>query len=345
MKGALRWGGSLIILGVLACRLDWGQVAACFARLNVSLWALAGLIYLASQMLSSFRWQLLSRVLGFRGSFGRFVGMYHIGMFFNLLLPTSVGGDVVRAWYLAGLRREGTGGQRTLAVLSVFIDRLNGLVLLVLLAGAGVLLSPVPLPTWVQATVAVAVAGLVGGLAFLLAGSYLFDGWMRRDPARPLNRYVAALGRILIATRLYLRHPGMLLIASLLSLAVQVLGIVMVWCVGLGLGLEVPLICYGVVVPLTALLTLLPISLNGMGLREAGFVVLMAPLGVATATAATLGFLQFLAAAACSLLGLGFYLFGQYPRYRPQTLEEIGDDRAVSGGSDQGRTGQSAPAA
>lgn len=345
MTSALRWGGSLLLLGVLAWRLPWDQVGECFARLDVRLWGVAVGLYLVCQVASSLRWQLLSGPLGFRASFGRFVGMYHIGMFFNLVLPTSVGGDVVRAYYLAGVQHDAAGGRRTHAVLSVFLDRLNGLVLLVALAGFAAMFSPVVLPSWVYVAVGVAVAGLVGGVVFLFAGGVVLQTVLRRYPGLLRSKYVAVLGRLLLAAQIYRRHPGTLLAASALSLVVQALNVVLVWCIGVGLGLDVPLVCYGVVVPLTALLTLLPLSVNGIGLREAGFAVLLAPLGVAAAPAATLGLLQFLATVACSLVGLGFYLFGRYPRYRPQSSEEAGDDRTVRRDPDQGREGQPRAAA
>ena len=57
-------------------------------------------LYLATQAVSALRWRLLAGVHGFGGSTARYVAYYFIGMFFNLVLPTSVGGDVVRAWYL-----------------------------------------------------------------------------------------------------------------------------------------------------------------------------------------------------------------------------------------------------
>lgn len=341
MKSAIRWGGSLILLVFLAVRLDWSQVAGCFARLNLGLWVLSIALYTVCQLLSVVRWQMLSRVLGFHGTYPHYVGIYHIGMFFNLLLPTSVGGDVVRAWYLAGMQNTLSPARRTLAALSVLADRVSGVALLIVLACLALPLSPVPLPSWIQiAVVAIGVGMILGGVLVLLAA--------RVAPrlVTRLSRRVQALAlRLLSTVPLFLRHPRLLLVTSLLSFAVQVVGVAMVWCVSLGLGLEVPLVCYGVVVPLTALLTLLPVSINGMGLREAAMVLMLAPLGVATAAAVSLSFLVFLATMVCSLAGLGFYLFGNYPRYRPQKLEETGNDRAVGSDSDQGREGQSRAAA
>jgi uncharacterized protein (TIRG00374 family) len=341
MKTWLRWGGSLVLVTLLATRLDWSRVGEAFARLRLDLWLLAVLLFGICQVVSALRWGMLARVLGFQVSQARYTGVYFIGMLFNLILPTSVGGDVVRAWYLAGMPCRSQMGRTTLATFSVLVERVSGLMMLVAIACVALWCSPLELPSWVNGAVLLAGLAMLAGLAFLFVGGW-FARWIL--PALPA-RLQALVVRVFTATRLYLRHPWTLLITSLLSVVVQGLNVIVVWCVGLGLGLDVPLICYGVVVPLTALLTLVPISLNGMGLREAGYAILMRPLGVPTHTAVALAFLSFLVTVVCSLAGLGFYLFGQYPRYRPTASEETNDDRAIRGDSDQGRGGQSAAAA
>ena len=98
---------------------------------------------------------------------------------------------------------------------------------------------------------------------------------------------------------------------TLLSLVVQLASMVLAWLIGEGLGLHVPPLYYGVLIPLVSILTLLPISLNGMGLREAGTVLLLAPLHISEASAVTLSLLIFAVYTAASLMGGIFYLFDQ----------------------------------
>jgi glycosyltransferase 2 family protein len=294
----LRWAGSALLLGVLAWRLDWRQLGAAFAGLDVRLWLAAVGVYVLAQGASSLRWQLLARPAGFGGPWRRYLAFYFVGMFFNLLLPTSVGGDVVRAWYLCG----GVPGRRLPALTTVLADRAFGLGVLVLLACAAALCCPVPLAPWLCRAVAGLGAGLVLGLAALrLAG---------RLPGTPARR-LAELARP------YRGRPGLWLAATALSLAVQLANVVLVWLIGLGLGLEVPPGYYAVAVPLVTLLTLLPVSVNGLGLRELGMVTLLAPAGVPAAQAVTLSLLQFAAFGAAGLAGCGVYLFGKFPRPGP----------------------------
>ena len=98
---------------------------------------------------------------------------------------------------------------------------------------------------------------------------------------------------------------------------------------------------YGVAAPMVALLTLLPVSLNGMGVREAGMVVFLAPAGVPAGPAVTLAFLWFLIQTAAGLLGAGVYL----APVAVLRVSEVRHDDAVGARSDQGRTGQRRSAA
>src|SRR5262245_56231685 len=122
MSKQLRIWGSVFLLGLLAWRLEHDQLLQAFSGLNLRYWLLGGAVYIVAQVVSSLRWQLLSAPLGFVAPWWSYLSFYFIGMFFNLLLPTSVGGDVVRALYLsAGQPR------RSQAVLSVLADRGTGL--------------------------------------------------------------------------------------------------------------------------------------------------------------------------------------------------------------------------
>src|SRR5262249_56931072 len=93
-------------VAVVGGRLDWGRLAAALAGLDWRVYVGVVGLYALAQAASSWRWRMLAGVLGFGGSPARYAAYYFIGMFFNLLLPSSVGGDVVRAWYLA---RQGDG--------------------------------------------------------------------------------------------------------------------------------------------------------------------------------------------------------------------------------------------
>jgi uncharacterized membrane protein YbhN (UPF0104 family) len=326
MKTALRALGSVSLLGLLAWRLDWTQIAEAFHRLDVRFWGLALGVFLLAQLISSYRWQMLAVPLGYHLPYRRYVALYFVGMFFNLVLPTSVGGDVVRALYM--------GGRRPRAFLSVLAERGSGLMVLMLMACVAALFSPVALPGWMLLVLAAIGAGMVGGVLSL--------------PLLPAMTRLPWVGdkvpRLIQLVHTYARLPRLLSGAAALSVLVQLASVAQVWLVCLGLGLEVPFVYLAVAVPLVTLLTLVPISLNGMGLRELGLVVLLGPVGVTAPQAVMLSLLVFATTVAASLLGAVCYLAGPYARIH-EPVGVLDHDPAVRRDSDQGREGQPATAA
>jgi uncharacterized membrane protein YbhN (UPF0104 family) len=210
------------------------------------------------------------------------------------------------------------------AFLSVLADRVNGLAVLIAVACVAALCCPTPLPGWIVAIVAAIGAACLLGFAVLP-----FLPWLQKR----LGEH-PRLVSLLDGARLCLRDRRGLAAVSLLSLVVQLANSVLAWLVGEGLGLQVPPLYYGVLIPLVSILTLLPISLNGMGLREAGTVVLLAPVNVSSASAVTLSLLLFAIYTVASLMGGVVYLLGRSPRF---SMEASGHANALGGDSDQGR--------
>src|SRR6266478_6513452 len=135
---------SAVLLGWIAWGTDWERVRVAFADLRVELWLAAVAVLCVCQTVSARRWQVLSRELRFVRPLFRLLGYYLIGMYFNLLLPTSVGGDVMRAWYL-----DGGSGRKLASFAAVLLDRLNGLLVLIVMACLAVAFSPQELPPWI----------------------------------------------------------------------------------------------------------------------------------------------------------------------------------------------------
>ena len=324
MSKYLRIGVSVVLLAIIAWRTNWTDVGAKFAQLNIGLWFAAVGVMVAALVASARRWQLFARELRFSQSLPQFCAYYFIGAYFNLLLPTSVGGDVMRVWYL-----NGDSGRKLAALASVFLERLNGLLVLFFVACFGILFTPVELPTWIHAAVwsvtGAALAGIIA-LPFLRSIDKLPE--QRR---RQLDTMLALM-----------KHPRALASGTLISVFVQAMSVVCVWFLGMSIGLDVPVAYYCILAPMVGLLTLLPISVNGVGVREVGMIVFLAPLGVDEDSAKTLAFLWFAAGVIVSLLGGLVYLWGAQPRVQPDALTSEGadDDRPVAGNPDQGRAGQ-----
>lgn len=299
---------SVGILGWLGSRVDWNHIVEAFRELRWGWWLAAVGLYVVCQLLCSVRWMWLSRPLGFSKSITRFTNLYFVGMFFNLFLPTSVGGDAVRAVYLA----NGTG-KRMAAVFCVLLDRASGLIVLVGLACIAAAFSPVQLPKQLRlATWGVGAATLAGVLSLPLlvrAGVNL-----RQEKIRVLAEMLAS----------YRTNLSLIIGTTLLSVIVQVLNVALVMLIGWALRLDVPAMYYALAAPMVTLFTLIPISLNGMGLREGGMVLFLAPAGVASGHAVTLAFLWFLVQTTTSIFGAFVYLFGHFG-----SMEELRDRSTI----------------
>jgi len=321
----LRLTVSGALLGWIAWKTDWSELGQAFAQLRVDLWLAAVGLFALCQVLSAVRWRRMAAALEFQRPLRQFISLYFIGTFFNLLLPTSVGGDVVRAWYL-----NNGSGRRLAAFLTVFLDRLSGLMVLLTLACLAVALSPVALERWIPWSIWGMTAGAVAAVLLLP----LLARWFRVGELR-VAQIKAALG--------VLRRPALFGETTFWSALVQAGNVVLVWMIGLALGVEIPASFYWIMVPLVSLLTMLPISVNGMGVREQSTVLLLAPLGVGQPVALTLALLCFAAYAASSLLGGVVYLAGRFPK--PGVEPRESSDGSVDRHPDQGRARQPRQAA
>jgi uncharacterized membrane protein YbhN (UPF0104 family) len=288
---ALRLGVTATLVAVLAWRLDWRGM---WQELRQARWELclaACFVYVAAQVVSGYRWKLLARPLGFDAPWSEFTRFYFIGMFFNMFLPTSVGGDVVRALYL-----DARPGRRLKAFLSVLVDRASGLLVLLLIACVAMSLCRIRLPEWVGSVVwGTASAGVMGVLLL-----WQLPRW-QVGPGR--------LRRLVESSNIYFSQPGLIVGTTLLSVLIQAANVILVWLLGSAMGTPVPGSYYWIMVPMVTVLTLLP-SIGGIGLREWGMFVFLAPFDIPQKSAVGLAVLWFLVLIVAGLVGGLIYLLG-----------------------------------
>ena len=278
--------------------------------------AMALIVYLGCQAVSALRWTVLARPLGFKTPFIDFVSYYLIGMFFNLFAPSTVGGDVSRVYYLARdqERSQGKGWSVTTlpAVLSVFVDRAIGMVVLIWLGAAGLALFPeyaVPSPLR-SLTLALALGLLaVASLAPLLSR-------ILPQAGHPM------LMKLRLALRSYRAHWRAIPQAAFFSLAIHLIQSWMHVVMGRALDLHIPFSYCIIVYPLVGTFSALPISLNGFGLREGGYLFLLGVIGISSEKGIAFGLLLFLIVALDSLLGGIVFLLKKAPKPAVLAAEE-----------------------
>jgi uncharacterized membrane protein YbhN (UPF0104 family) len=295
-----RIGVTLVLLAYALRGVEWqdrevdGQiVSGMWSALTKADWSwwLAGMATaVLVQVVAGIRWAELARPLGFAFPRRTFVWRFFEGMFFNLCLPGSIGGDVVKAY-----RVGDTTPRRLLAGCSVLADRLTGLSALAVLAGAALAARKYELSLAVTLVVAAALLALVLG-AFLLAVSFLDTIIAALPEGGPFRGFLSELLP-------YQQRPSLITKAVAWSFVVQAGGAASVAILARALGVEQPLSVWFSVVPLVALAMVLPISVGGFGVRENATAFLLAEQGVSADRAVGVALLWGLSQVAVGLVG------------------------------------------
>ncbi len=299
VKGAI----SAFLLGLLFRRVDLEQMLGALAGIRPELFAIALVLYIGGQLLSALRWRVLTAPLGLSVSYGRLVALYFLGMFFNFFLPTVIGGDAVKAYYLA---RETRDAVRALA--SVFMDRNAGLgaLLLVALVAAAV--------GRVEFAGRPLVVPLLGGtilyllLNFALLADAPYRGLKRLFSAARMMSLVELADRAHEAFGAYRSAPLSLGKAVALSLLFHLMLVGLNYANARALGLTFDLLPFCVFIPIISLLSMLPITLYGLGVREYAFVLFFSQLGMTREASLLLALLWFLVTVLASLPGAVVYV-------------------------------------
>jgi uncharacterized membrane protein YbhN (UPF0104 family) len=280
--------------------VDWPQFVSLLENADWRWW-LAGLfVGIGVQVLAALRWSALARPLGFRHPRRLFVWRFFEGSFFSLCLPSSIGGDVVKAYRLGD-----TTPQRLLAGCSVVADRLTGLAALGVLAGAALVASEWSLD--ITRTLLVGALLLAAAVLAFRIGVGSLDRVLALIPVgHPARHFISQLLP-------YHERPQLMSRAVAWSLLVQAGGAVSVALIARSLGVEQPLAIWFSVVPLTALAMVLPITINGVGVRENALAILLAPRGVPQETAVAIGLLWLASQVATGLIGGLLFLLDRSP--------------------------------
>lgn len=300
--GFLKVAVSCLLLYWLFQRVTWSDMASAWLQLNWAVIGLAFLAYLSASFISVLRWFVIARGEGFmKQTLVQFCEYYAVGLYFNLLLPTSIGGDAVKAFYLAG-----EWEQYPRALGTILIDRLTGLLVLIVTLGFVSTLS-----TWLP--LAVRYGGLVVLLMALLLPLLLarIVAWLARHN---FSRRITAWSEI---GRHLSRKEWLLILA--LAAVVQFFGGLMYFLVALGLGASFSWTQLALFYTLSVLIAALPVSVNGIGLREAVAVFFFSQLGMAAGKGLAFGLSLFMFFLIGGLMGGIIYLF--VPRDRAPMLE------------------------
>jgi len=300
----------------------WSNLANIFLQMNLWIFVVPLGIFALCQVIVGLRWWLLLRSQSIFIEFWAAVRLHFLGLFYNNFMPSSVGGDLIRAWYVTKHTDK-----RFEAALSVFVDRAIGLLstliiatffYLLFLRGHGSVITPsdqggffksITEHKWILLGLIVVVASVFGVLSSHRRG---------REILRKAWSYICVHGARMIkkltnAITIYCSKPLTILAVFGLTVFVQIIVITSFWFLGLNLGIDASLKYYYVFFTLTWVCGALPVSIGGAVVVE----VLLASLfikfaGVGEEAASALALCQRAVWMLTSLPGAVIHLFGAH---------------------------------
>jgi glycosyltransferase 2 family protein len=291
------WIRALLTVGVLlllATRIDLRDTAAALQRLDLRLAAVVVLLVAADRAVMIWRWIILLRARGIPVSASSAASIYLVSSFVGGY--TALAGDAARAY---GLSRKTAQGSE--AVASVAVDRLLGLLSILVIALAGFALAGARTSASSGGAFTAVTVALVGGAA----GVMFADRWIRAALPAPWRETApgARLLRLADALAAYRGHRSAIVAVSLLSIGVQLLRVLQAYLLGVAIGIAVPFSYYLLFMPAGLIALMMPISLAGFGAPQGLIVWLLQPRGVPEADALALSTLIVLSGIVANLPG------------------------------------------
>jgi uncharacterized membrane protein YbhN (UPF0104 family) len=295
-------GLSLALLTVLLHGTNVPELRGAVAQAN-PVWVLVAFLgYLASLVLSVFRWRMLARPLGFDASLGRYFVCFFTGAYLNLFAPSTVAGDIGRALLLAGGQKR-----KMLAFTTVVADRALGLVALTWVGALAILMQPnYPIPVL-----------LYYGAWIVPPGTLLGWLWGPQLVVRvlpPGNQWRVLVERDLAP---YWKDWHLLVRTTLLAMVFHVIQVATQVVLAWALQMPAPASFFLIFVPVVNILGMLPITFSGIGVREGGYVVALASIGVDRELAVALGLLSSAVVLAAGVSSGLVFLINKAPVVQP----------------------------
>lgn len=287
MKSVLITGLRLIVTAAMLAwifnQVDLRSLGGVMAQADLR-WIILGMaVYSLSVVFAAWRWQRVLAGLGFVQRLPRMVRLVLSGAFFNMFLPSSVGGDVMKMVLIAP-----DVSRREVAISSVLMDRVIGLAVTIGVGLAAVLLLP---QVWgepaVLATLALAVIVFCIGMVTIF-NSGLIDLAGRIAPKFIWKRLGDTILRVHESLMLVAQNPQILLQTSAISVLRQLVICLSVYFASLAFGMTVSPIIFFAAVPIAVAITALPVAINGLGLQDNALIFLLGATGVTAVEALSL---------------------------------------------------------
>ena len=310
-------------------------IGAMVRQANPWLLVMALLVAPLNYLFTTLRWNRLLAGLGVGITMGRTFVLNMVGAFYNTFMPGSTGGDVLKAYYAA----KQTADRKTAAVMSVIIDRILGLLALIILGGLVATYqyasSPVKTDPVARSCKHVALFAGASLLATAVGLLLFYLPLTRRVIARIAgkSRVYDKLRKVMDVMHLYRRQSGLIVWAIVITFPVHLCAILSALMAGKAFGLPISAEYYFIVVPVVVLVGAIPISPQGVGVMEGFAYYLTRPQGATLNQALALTMSIRMVAIFWNLVGGIFVLKGGFHAPTESERQEVAEEEADEVGS------------
>ncbi|MFH1190480.1 MAG: lysylphosphatidylglycerol synthase transmembrane domain-containing protein [Candidatus Omnitrophota bacterium] len=260
----------LIIVLLYIMRGKYGDILNALKGTDIIVFSSAFAVFIAASCVASIRMKLIIEAQGIKLTFREALSLTLIGYFFNNFLPTSIGGDVVKAHYLSKHSRDKAGSYT-----SVFVDRVVGLATMIFMAFAALVFAGSGVvEKHIAITIYVVTASAVLGILFLANKNFARRFSSLIVLVKPIE---SQLRNLYAAANKYRHRTGLMVTTLLISIVSQLCYFTCYGILAISIGSKIPAVDILLKMPIVGIISLLP-SINGLGIREGSMVMLFGPL-------------------------------------------------------------------
>ncbi len=250
--------------------------------------ALALLTFFCIHILGFLRWRMLLKAAGIKATLKKLISAFSGGVFFSIFLPSTIGGDLVRAADLAGHTNKTKE-----VIATVFLDRLSGYTGLVLVILPALFLGRNLVLDKVVFTSVFGIIIILVAILSILFSNFIYNKITKFFTAPGAGKIKEMIRDMHQEIHIFRNHKRVVAGNLILSFLIQFLVPVFTYLIALSLGINISFIYFLIFIPIISAITLLPIAIGGLGLREGLFVVYFAKAGVIKQLALAMSLLSF----------------------------------------------------
>ncbi len=302
LKFGLRLGCTVVLLAFLLRSISWQAILHSIPHLDDGILLIGIAVGLLGVIISAYQWQSLLDAEYIHMDLRRLVNLYLVGIAFNHFLPTGMGGDMVKAYYVGKEGRNTVG-----ATSAVLMSRVTGFIGMLFISVPALFIWHAVFPHNLAITFLLACLGMCAALASTFCGITLLPRLLKGKWAT--NRGVVLVLKLGNTIRLSILQPRATCTAIVFGMLFHLSAALNYYGYALVLHIQVPFVFYLVAVPFVSLIAFLPISINGFGLRETTFLYIFTTIHILPATSFLLVVLMDLQTLLFGVIGGCIYLY------------------------------------